>query len=260
MSRWKAAAIHVSLSLVIALLVIAALYLVWYPPPLFQASGLDQFLIILLGVDVVVGPLLTLVVFRAGKPGMRMDMSVIALAQVAALLYGLHVMWQARPVYMVAAVDRLTLVTPVDFDPEHLALAKDTDYASLPLFGAQLVGAKPPSDPVAREQLMHEATEGGKDYDLRPQYYVPYAEVSAGLVARARPVSALLALYPSAGEALAAAAVRANLASDDLVYVPLKTARRYVTAVLAPADGRIVLMLDVDPWAVAAPGDASVTQ
>ena len=40
------------------------------------------------GKTTVVGPLLTLIVFRAGKPGMKFDLAVIGLVQVAALAYG----------------------------------------------------------------------------------------------------------------------------------------------------------------------------
>src|SRR5262245_26907069 len=106
MTRWKAAAIHSSISAVIALLVGALLFGVWYPPPYFHAAGADELVLLLVGVDLGIGPLLTLIVFRSGKPGLRFDLWVIACAQTVALIYGLSIMLQSRPVFLVAAFDR----------------------------------------------------------------------------------------------------------------------------------------------------------
>jgi len=59
MSRWKAAAIHSSISIVVALAVGILLLGVWYPPPYFHAAGADQLILLLVGVDLVLGLLLT---------------------------------------------------------------------------------------------------------------------------------------------------------------------------------------------------------
>ncbi|MBL0165374.1 MAG: hypothetical protein IPP82_17470 [Xanthomonadales bacterium] len=67
MSRWKAASIHLSISVFVGLLVLALLFLVWYPQPYFNAAGGQALIIFLLGVDIVLGPLLTLVLFKSGK-------------------------------------------------------------------------------------------------------------------------------------------------------------------------------------------------
>ena len=79
MSRWQAMLIHLGISAFIGTAVIAALLLIWYPPPQFSAAGVERFIYLLIGVDVVLGPLLTLVVFRVGKPGLKVDLALIAL-------------------------------------------------------------------------------------------------------------------------------------------------------------------------------------
>ena len=247
MSRWKAAFLHLGLSVLIAVAVIAALYGIWYPPPLFQASGLEQFLTILLGVDVIVGPLLTLIVFRSGKPGLKKDLGLIAIAQAAALAYGLHVMWQARPVFLVAAVDRFNVLAANDVVPEHLAAASGTEYATLPKFGAKLVGAKGPTDHEERQALLDELAGGGKDFDSRPQYFVPYAEVAADIVKAGRPLASLVDRYPDLADHIESIVNDSGHGRDRMVFVPVKTPRRFVTAVLGP-DGTLAGMIDADPW------------
>ncbi|MEO7623365.1 MAG: hypothetical protein ABIS30_09905, partial [Gallionella sp.] len=62
MSRWKAGLIHLTISATIAAVVLALMLLVWYPQPLFAAVGGQQVLMILLGVDLSLGPLATLIV------------------------------------------------------------------------------------------------------------------------------------------------------------------------------------------------------
>jgi hypothetical protein len=233
--------------------VVGALYGVWYPPPLFQASGLEQFLTILLGVDVIVGPLLTLIVFRSGKPGLKKDLGLIAIAQAAALVYGLHVMWQARPVFLVAAVDRFQVLSANDVVPGHLAAAKGTEYGTLPKFGAKQVGAKGPTDLIERQMLREEISSGGKDFDSRPQYFVPYADVAADLAKRGRPLRDLLDRYPEHQARIEAMVTPSGHAEEGMVYVPVKAPRRFVTAILDP-EGELVGMVDADPWFVAEDG------
>ena len=88
LNRWKAAAIHLSLSALIAATVVTVMLLVWYPPPHFHAMGGEGLLKVLVGVDVTLGPLLTLIIFNPKKKSLRFDLSVIAALQVAALAYG----------------------------------------------------------------------------------------------------------------------------------------------------------------------------
>ncbi len=76
MSRWKAAGIHLSISILIGLVVGALLFGVWYPPPFFHAAGADMLVLLLVGVDVVLGPLLTLIVFKSGKRGLKFDLAL----------------------------------------------------------------------------------------------------------------------------------------------------------------------------------------
>ena len=75
MSRWKAASIHCSISALVGLIVGFLLFGLWYPPPYFHAAGADELILLLVGVDLTLGPLLTLIVFRSGKRGLKFDLA-----------------------------------------------------------------------------------------------------------------------------------------------------------------------------------------
>jgi len=105
MNRFRAFAIHLGISFAIFALVLGLLILLWYPWPLFDLEGGWQGLRLVALVDIVLGPMLTLILFKAGKPGLKFDMSVVVLLQIGALLYGMWNLYDARPVLLVHAGD-----------------------------------------------------------------------------------------------------------------------------------------------------------
>jgi hypothetical protein len=147
MSRWKAAGIHLLLSAAIAGAVLAFMLTVWYPWPLFEAAGGNELIFILVGVDVTLGPLITLIIFKAGKKGLRFDLTVIALVQLAALAYGIHTLYLARPVYLVYTLDRFELVTAKDLDPKDLAKVPRSEFQPSLLGRPRYVAAVFPAIP-----------------------------------------------------------------------------------------------------------------
>src|SRR5579863_6651236 len=110
MSRSRAALLHFLLSVAIFSAVIIPLLLLWYPPPLFFADGGWYVIRVAASVDIVIGPLLTLVVFKSGKKNLNFDLGVIALLQIAALAWGVHLMYRERPLFLAFADDRFGTV------------------------------------------------------------------------------------------------------------------------------------------------------
>ena len=114
MSRWKAFAIHLAISAFVALVFLLVCRFYWFDGPLFAVMGGLGLLSILIPVDVILGPVLTLLVFKAGKPKLKLDLSLIAFIQLAALIYGAVIMVQARPLYVVLYHEELRVVRPMD--------------------------------------------------------------------------------------------------------------------------------------------------
>ena len=57
-NRFKFFLSHLAISLLIALLVIGLVFFVWYPSPLATAVGVTQVFLMMLAIDVIVGPFL----------------------------------------------------------------------------------------------------------------------------------------------------------------------------------------------------------
>ena len=246
MTRWKAAGLHLAISAVIGFSALLLLYFLWYPPPYFLAAGGGRLATILLGVDVVVGPLLTLLVYRQGKRGLRLDLSVIALLQLGALLYGLHTMWVSRPVYLVAVVDRFVLVAANNISEEALRQSPP-QYANLPCCGPRMVGAVLPTDQTEREALMMSSVGGGPDVDALPRYYTAYRNVAQDLLERATPLDDLLRRKPEGKDAVAGM-LGSSRSPDSVMTVPVATRERHVTMLLDATTGEPLGAVDIDPW------------
>lgn len=242
MTRWKASGIHFSLSLLIGLIAFCLLYFVYFPQPYFQAAGAGQLVLILLGVDVILGPLLTLVVFKSGKKTLKFDLATIAVLQFAALSYGLHVMWVARPVFIVAAIDRVELVYANALDDSDLAKAVGR-FAKRSLSGPVFVGVTLPTD--TKEVLeLRDSALAGKDIQLFPRYYRSWdISVTQDLLKRAIPPSRL----PEKAQG-ALKLYQANHAGQELAAIPLRGRVGEYTLVLDAKTGKHLTALNAAPW------------
>ena len=81
---------HLSLSILIALIVMGLVFFVWYPTPLAKAVGVTHIFLMILAIDVIVGPLLGLLVYKESKKSLKFDLTVIIFIQISALLYGVY--------------------------------------------------------------------------------------------------------------------------------------------------------------------------
>jgi hypothetical protein len=247
MSRWKAASIHLSISILIGLVALALLFLVWYPQPYFDAAGGQQLVVLLLGVDLILGPLLTLIVYKAGKKSLRFDLSVIALVQATALAYGLHVIVQARPAFIVAAVDRFKLVAANELESADLQKGHLPQFRSLSWTGPRLVAARMPTDPEKRNALVFSGT-AGKDIEKFPEYYVEYAEEAPSLLARAKPLEALRSKHAEAGTVLDQWLESNGYEAGDIAWLPLTARSTSLTMLLDARTGMPLDAVRIDPW------------
>lgn len=248
MTRWKASAIHLSLSILVLGTIAAILVWRWYPPGLFHMAQADRLLVLLGGVDAVLGPLLTLIVFKQGKKSLKFDLTAIALMQVAALGYGLYTIWESRPVYLVASAHVVDVVFANELDPADLAAAP-AEYRQLPLLGPRTVGVIVPTDPAEREKLMDLAL-AGKDLQFLPAHYRPYSDVSATLLGNARPIAPILERLPASGRDTFATAIRSTGRPEkELLAIPLASSRGIAAMLLDKENGALLR-----PVAVELPG------
>lgn len=175
-TRYGAFAIHLLVSIVIFIFLAAVIVFIWYPGFLFQTDGGWQGIRLIAGVDFVLGPVLTLLVYKVGKPSLKLDLSVIAIIQIAALTYGSWLVHQERPLAVVYADGVIRTVAASSFNDEiaHEALATIQSMGQLPVW----VYVKIPSFDVKQGGRMADLSKNGP-LSTRFHQYQPFYDKKA---------------------------------------------------------------------------------
>lgn len=241
-SRWQASGIHLLISAAITAVSLFLTLRVWYPPPLFNSEGGSHILFILIAVDVIIGPLITLIIFRSGKPGLRFDLTVIGLMQASALAYGVHVMFVARPVYIALVDDQFETVRANDIDPANVAKAPPA-FRSVPVTGPTYVAVKLPKDLKLLKELIARTEKGGELVQHLPEYYAPYPEYKAEALSKSRPLEGLRKADKSLAGRIDLATADMRHKASDLNFLPLQTRLGWGAVLLDGKTGDIVKLL-----------------
>lgn len=241
-TRWQASGLHLLISIAVAASVVALMLSLWFPGSLFEAAGGNDLLLILVGVDVVLGPLITLVIFRAGKRGLKFDLAVIGVLQIGALVYGMHVVSLARPAFIVFVKDQFQMVSAVQLDPEELAKAKYPEFRQPPLGGPRLAFAQLPTEP---EEVRMFIAVGLAGHDLQefPRLFVPYAERRAEVLAKSWTLARLRSLEPRAAKVVDAWLAQSGTREDDVRYLRLRARRAWMAVLIDAKTAQPVKML-----------------
>lgn len=118
--KLKAFFAHLAISGIIAALAMIVVFYVWYPSPLDTAIGVTEIFLILLAVDITIGPLITFIIYKRGKKTLAFDLVVIAILQLIALAYGMHTVFIGRPAFVVFNVDRFDVSRAHELDTKSL--------------------------------------------------------------------------------------------------------------------------------------------
>ncbi|HUP96923.1 MAG TPA: TfpX/TfpZ family type IV pilin accessory protein [Usitatibacter sp.] len=245
MNRFRAAAIHLGLSATAVATVFLVVYLLWYPGDLFaSAGGRDLFLLVLF-VDLTIGPMVTLLVFKPGKKGLVFDLWVIGLLQVSFLAYGVWTLSESRPVYIAFVKDRFELARANQVPDSVLATAKMNRYRDLPWTGPRLTGVRFPTD-VEEKWKLAISGMAGVDIQSYPQYHVPYDEVRTAVVAASAPLGNLSKF--NSGLDLDAVAARVGRKPPDVRFLPVRAGKVDLTALIDAKNGEVLKLVALKPW------------
>jgi hypothetical protein len=242
-SRWTAASVHLLISILVAVAVVAVMFFVWYPTPYFQAMGGAGLLMLITGIDVVLGPLITLIIFNAKKKSLKFDLMCVAIVQIVALGYGVSTMFQARPVYVVFNKDRFDVVVAADMNDKEREKVTDTAFKSLPHSGPQIVAIEVPKDIKEIQRMLI----SGVDSRAFSQHYVAYESKAKDAAASSKPLTQIQKTNPITAEKLKAFLTAKDFDENKVGFLPLYTRSEDMTVVLDRHTGKIHGIVFVNP-------------
>lgn len=182
-NRWQAGLLHLGVSALIGLGIYLIIRLVWYPQVLFSIGGGLDLAILIIVCDVVIGPLLTTLVFKRGKRTLKFDLSVIVLLQAIAFGYGAWVIFMSRPAFMVGETDRIYALGYNQIDPKDLA---DAPHIRANWLQPAWFCVHPVKDPMLVDQFLSNEFAQGKDLPAVPRFYRPFSECQSTLLKNAK--------------------------------------------------------------------------
>lgn len=246
--RFKASGIHLSISLIVAALAALLVFGLWYPYPYREMSGGRELFLIMVAVDVILGPLITLAVFNRAKPlsELKRDFAMVVLLQLAALGYGMWTVFVARPVHMVFEYDRFRVVHAVDV-PVELLNRTPPGIDALPVTGPTLLSLRPFRDANEKMEATMAALEG-LSLSARPDLWQPYAAAKTEIWQSAKPVSELKARFASQAAAIDAAIASTGRPAEALAYMPLVGRKSFWTVLLDPVTAEVVGFIPIDSF------------
>ena len=242
--KLKAFGWHLLASLLIAAVSLGVVFFVWYPQPLYQATGVIKIFLIMLGIDIILGPLLTFIVYKPKKRTLKFDLAVIVLIQLAAFSYGFYHVYDGRPAWIAYSVDRFDLVKNNEIDTRKLTEALPT-YQKVSQSGARYVAAMIPTDnSEIRNEILFDEVGYGIAPSQRPELYQPLSTVDEVMLTRTKAIDELydyndkadvdniLSKYPTATR-----------------YLPLKASAINMVVLIDKTEAdKVVNIVNLRPW------------
>lgn len=236
--KLQAFIIHLAISLLMVLASYLFIHLLWYPAPLFKATDTGKIFVMILLVDLILGPLLTFVVYKKHKKTLRMDLTIIVLIQLSALAYGLYSVYQARPVWIAYVADRFELVRANDI----LEVDEPTYY--LPKLGPEYINVDLTRLNASEklDSILDETT-----YNIspaqRPKFYNSFDSAKPLIIKNSQDII-LLNNYNNSADV--ENTVQKYPQADS--FLPLKANAVDMTVLIDSSTGKVVKIVDLRPW------------
>jgi hypothetical protein len=245
--RIKATLIHlvITLALLVGTLILVSFFL--YPGFHSRDTAFIRIAVILIGVQLALGPLVTAVTFNPKKKYLKPELAVRTGIEVAALAYGIAILVAARPAYVVYNVDRLTVVSATAIPQSELDKAP-AQYNTLPIAGPELVGTRIPVDRQEQERLMLMSVSSGIDLPQLPKYYVAYDAMAEEVKHGLQSLETLMERKPEYRSLIEAALSDLKEPAGAVGYLPVTGKSKDFIAIVSRDNARILKYLAVDSW------------
>jgi hypothetical protein len=244
------AIVHFSITLIAAGLAGVLIFLIWFPNSTASVVGGVQLFLLVFICDVVLGPLMSLVVYSSKKSrrNLIIDYSVIGAVQLAALLYGVYVVSVSRPVFIAFDTNRLEMVTAAEIHDSHLAAATEEQFRSLSWTGPVLVAVARPTDANERSAIVFGVLLGKNvDVAYRPKYYREYRTARQQILTKSLPLTVLLEGSGAAKSKIDSAIASTGISIDDIRWLLVHHRFGFAVALIDAKSAQPLTYLAVDP-------------
>lgn len=233
---------HLFISFLLALLAVGLVFFIWYPTPLAKAVGVTHIFLMMLAIDVIIGPVLGLLIYKESKKTLKLDLTIIIIIQIVALFYGIYGIEQGRPVWLAYNVDRFEMIRKNEIIQDHVGQALQ-QFQSPSWLKPSFVAVEFSQHLEERNQNMFEEVFGGISLAQRPERYINIVQAKLQIQQRAKKIEELK--HYNNEKSVMDALVKYPKAN---AFVPLKANAVDMTVLVNKNTGEVVKIVDLRPW------------
>ncbi len=239
----KASIIHLLLSAVVISALVSLMLLFWFPAPFLGVTNFKEIAVILISIDLVLGPLLTFIVYNKAKKSLKLDLSIIVSIQVVALSYGIYMLFLTHPVYITYYNNSFNVITAKHAVPEK---AKDESFNISKLSSPTLAYMQLPEG-ISEDTLFNEMIDGAAEIEARTEFYQPYKDNLNKILANSLDPTKIFSEKNM--DDASKAFLKDNKNIDELAFLPLVNgASANGIIVLNKNTGKPVNLIKTNPW------------
>jgi len=242
--RLKAFGLHLLASMCVISVFLMFVFLIWYPEPYYKIYGVWGAIKIVVGVDLFIGPLLTLVVFDEAKKAsvLARDLLVIVLLQASAFIWGVHVTYSVRPSFNVFHEGTFYLFSKQDVDIDRM-VSKEL----VPAFwqAATKVYVKPPKDKEEYNHIYAHLIDADERPDVMylTERYLPLIEIQKKVIDSAIDINNALK-QPEKKSLINAFLMAKGKVISECLFYSVKGVNAHVTIVIDKVSGETIGYID----------------
>ncbi|QBQ15039.1 TfpX/TfpZ family type IV pilin accessory protein [Acinetobacter haemolyticus] len=232
---------HLLISLIVAMCILGWVFFIWYPYPLAKAVDVTHIFLMLIIIDIILGPLIGYAIYKKGKKTLKMDLCIIVVVQIIALIYGIYNLEKGRPVWIVYTGNNFDLVRKNELvykDRESI----EEKYKRVGWFKPQFVAAEYSRDDKKKYVEMFQEMNSGATRAQMPHYYKNIGTAASEIKYRAR---SLQDLYKYNNKDLVDMSLDEN--KKATAWLPLITYGLNMVVLLDKKTGAIINIVDLRP-------------
>ena len=242
--KLKAFGLHLLASSVALSAILGSLYLGWYRWPGWILTDVSRVVMVMVGVDVILGPMLTFIVARSSKPrrDLARDIAVIVALQLCALGYGAASLWNGRPLYYAFSVNQLQMVQAYDIDSHEAELGRQQNAELAPHWYStpRWIWAPLPTDPEEAQKIVTGAISGADDVTSMPRFFKRWEQGLTELRGQLKKVDNVPYYSPGEKKKLKERLQAAGFSADQTNTMPLTGRGKPLLAVFDLANLKII--------------------
>jgi hypothetical protein len=245
--RLKLFSLHLLSSAAILTLILGSLYFGWYRWPGWYLTDVARVVFVMVCVDVVLGPTLTLIIANQKKSRRELtrDIGIIVAVQLCALTYGSAQLWSGRPLYYAFSEGVLQLVQAYDIGANEAKQGRERNPGLAPHWYSlpRWIWAPLPQDAESAQKIAASAVTGGDDVISMPRYFKRWEDGLPSLRTQLKKVDEVAYFAPSEKKRLKERMQAAGLPEGQSDTMALTGRGRPLLAVFDPTSLKMTTVL-----------------